>query len=668
MEHKYTFGVDYYPEHWPKERWETDAEMMEKLGLEVVRLAEFSWHKMEPNEGEFHFEWLDEILEILLLHGISTVLGTPSAAPPKWLIDRDPDILPVEPSGKRCNFGGRHHDCQSNETYRSHIRRFVTAMARHFANNPAVVGWQIDNELGNSHQNLCMCSSCEKHFQDWLRDRYKTIEKLNEAWGTYFWSQEYDDFIQIEPPRANVTEHNPSQMLDWKRFCSDLIVDFQQMQIDIIRKICPSHFITHNFMGFAGKVNYFDLAKNLDFISQDQYTLVSVQGEKGPFGIKEPPYISAAVLDFMRSTKAAPFWVMEQQSGITGWTHMAPAPRPGQIRLWTANSVAHGADTIVYFRWRSCLGGTEQYWHGVLPHSGIPGRAYEEIRQTVADLKPVMQQVQGSMPKNEVGILFSYDQEYAFQIQPHHPEFDYIKYVAALYQGIYSHHAGVDFIPEQGDFKKYRVLVAPLQYLMSEELEQRFQAYVQNGGHLVLTMRTGVKDKNNLCMSHSRLPGNLGKIAGIEVGEYDCLRDFTVKLRWDDQAEGTASKWCDIITLKDAKALLRYDSEFYAGQAAVTKHSYGNGKVYYIGTEPDSETMERLMGLILEEAAIQDHFQDLPQGTEITFREKEGKKFAFVLNHDSESKALTLSDDWACLLGDKGNLPPYGVNVYLVKE
>ena len=242
------FGVDYYPEHWPRERWETDARMMRDMGIGIVRMAEFSWAKMEPSEGDFRFEWLDEAIRVLSRHGIRTVLGTPTAAPPAWIIEKDPDILPVDEQGLRKHFGGRHHDCQSNPAYRAHVRRFVTAMASHFSDSPDVIGWQIDNELGNSHENLCLCEHCARAFRDWLKIRYGGIESLNEAWGTAFWSQQYSSFDQVPAPLVTPTAHNPSLLLNWKRFCSDLVADFLKMQSDILRAHCPNQFVTHNMM------------------------------------------------------------------------------------------------------------------------------------------------------------------------------------------------------------------------------------------------------------------------------------------------------------------------------------------------------------------------------------------------------------------------------------
>ena len=268
---QFLFGTDYYPEHWPRERWETDAVMMRDMGLDVVRLAEFSWFNLEPKKGVYTFGWLEEAISVLGRAGIKVILGTPTAAPPAWIIESDPSIQPVDSQGRVRHIGGRHHDCQSNPNYRRHIERFVSAFADHFGRNENVIGWQIDNELGNSHEDLCHCPSCQKRFREWLKAKYGTVDALNRAWGTDFWSQGVQSFDQVLSPMLPVCGGNPSRELDWRRFCADLILDFHDLQARIIRSKSPGRFITHNLMGFHDKFRYNELAKELEFVSHDQY-------------------------------------------------------------------------------------------------------------------------------------------------------------------------------------------------------------------------------------------------------------------------------------------------------------------------------------------------------------------------------------------------------------
>lgn len=656
------FGTDYYPEHWNEERWETDAELMKEMGIQVVRLGEFSWHKMEPEEGYFDFAWLDRAIALLGRYGIKTILGTPSASPPAWLINKYPAILPMDKQGRTRGFGGRHHDCQSNPVYRRHVAEIVTAMAEHFARNPHVIGWQIDNELGNSHGDLCMCSSCRKSFQTWLEEKYGNVEALNQAWGACFWSQEYNSFEEVFAPLVTVTGENPSAMLDWKCFCSDLIVDFQQAQIDIIRKYCPNHFITHNCMGFADKVNYFDLSRELDFASHDQYP--------GGFFAKMPhedEAVMAANLDITRGFKKQPFWIMEQQSGITGWEIMGRAPAPGQLAAWAEQSIAHGADCVVFFRWRTCTVGTEQYWHGILPHSGKPGRRYEELKEMIGRLSPFMEKLEGSMPRAQTAIVFSYRQEYALQIQPQHPQLDYVKQLLQYYGELHRRNISVDFVQDTEDLSGYRLVIAPLQYLVTPELARRYFDYVAEGGNLVLTMRTGVKDEHNICMSDRELPGILGDLCGIEITDYDCLRDVNVKVVMDGETEGYfATKWSDIIVLKGAETLASYAGEFYAGAPCITKNTYGKGNAFYIGTEASGKLLDAVTEKILSDAQVQG-IGHSDFGVELNIRQKENQKWIFAVNHREDTARYQLADreGMSLVLGkQEGVLGPFEMHLY----
>lgn len=653
------FGVDYYPEHWEQERWDVDATLMQKMGIQMVRMAEFSWHKLQPSEDVFDFAWLDEAIELLGKYGIYTIVGTPTAAPPAWMVHKHPDILPIDREGRVRGFGGRHHDCQSNPIYREYIRKLVTQMAKHFGENPYVIGWQPDNELGNSHQELCTCDHCRRRFQAWLQNKYGTIVNLNQSWGTAFWSQEYNDFTEVPAPRLTVTGENPSAMLDWKRFCSDLIVDFTREQTEIIRKYAKNQFITHNYMGFADKVDYYKLGGLLDFVSHDQYP--------GGFYLPETPHeknhILAATLDVVRSYKNQPFWIMEQQSGITGWETMGRAPEPGQLSAWAMQSIAHGADAIVFFRWRTCAMGTEQYWHGILPHSGNPGRRYEELQDFIHEMQPLMDNLQNSMIQSEVGLVFSFEQEYAFQIQPHHRDLSYTGQVQKYYRAFYEKNISVDFVPKEGDFNKYKLLVAPLQYLMSPELEEKYMKYVRQGGHLVLTMRTGVKDRNNLCMTQCELPGRLSKLAGVEVLDYDCLRDDEVNVLFEGQ-ELRAYIWSDLMRLlPETKVLASYHSQFYAGEPCITEHPYGDGVCYYVGTEPGDVLMDKFAAQICRKAGVEPMLPPVAE-VECTIRENEKERFLFVINHSRETKNYQAPDGWELLKGKQaGSLGAYETQI-----
>ena len=662
MKH-YQFGVDYYPEHWPRERWATDARMMREMGIQIVRMAEFSWQKFEPRMGEFHFEDLDEAIAILAAEGIDVILGTPTAAPPAWIIERDPDIQPTDWHGQQRFFGGRHHDCQSNPMYREHVRRYVTAFAAHYADNPHVVGWQVDNELGNSHGDLCYCPRCEEAFRLWLRVKYDNrIDNLNRAWGTAFWSQGYDDFDQVHAPKINAAwGPNPSRDLDWKRFTSDLVCEFHQFQADILRSAAPDKWITHNLMGFCSKPSYYDLGKQLDFASQDQYP-------GGHFHARHDEYradFHAAELDFIRAVKQKSFWIMEQQSGITGWEVLGRTPQPGQIPLWAMQCVAHGADTIVFFRWRSCPMGTEQYWHGILPHSGRPGRYYRETRGLMEKYSPLLREISGAAPTAEVAILRSYEQEWAIDIQPHHPRHRYIQHLLTYYKALHRANVPVDFVGEQHDWSSYKVLIAPLQFLMTEEHLRKLRDYVAKGGHLVLTWRSGIKDNTNLCHTDGPVPGLFEQLTGVRLEEYDCLRDTDGLVRWDGK-DYPCSQWCDVLTPVSALPAAEYAHEFYAGTPAITRNAHGEGECWYVGTTMGDALADKFIAELCTAADVAPLLAT-PHGVEAVHRVKDGKRYLFLLNHNREAQQVDVPAAWRTWDGAAwtGEIGPMGVQVFV---
>ena len=652
----FQFGVDYYPEHWPEERWETDVRLMAEMGLKVVRLAEFAWNKLEPAQGRFDFTWLDRALAVFDRHGLKAVLGTPSAAPPAWLIAAHPDILPVDSEGRTRGFGGRHHDCQSNPTYREHVARIVGAMAMHYGKDPRVVGWQTDNELGNSHEDTCHCRHCKTAFQIWLKEKYGDITDLNRAWGTVFWSQTYDSFTQVPTPALTLTAHSPSLLLDWKRFHSDLIVDFQQKEIDLLRAGTTCQFITHNFMGYFDLIDYFKLATPLDFVSHDQY----------PWGFWDVPPgknpgLLASTLDLMAGLKGQAFWIMEQQAGPTGWQILARTPRPGQLALWAAQSIARGADTVVFFRWRSCTVGTEQYWHGILPHNGVPGRRYEELKALIAALAPVMPRFEGALSGAEVAIVHSYEQNWAFEIQPHHPDLDYVKFAQEVHAAFFEKNVPADFVSDRADLGRYKLVVAPLVFLDLPGVSDHLKSYVKAGGHLILTVRTGVKDTANVCLTENALPGPYGELLGIEILDYDCLRGVTVPVT-SGKVSGQGRFWWDVVTLKGARTLASGTGTDHAGEPATTAHTSGKGVAMYWATVPDQALMAALVDQALVDAGIESLGTSAP-GVELARRRSAEGDFLFMLNHTSEARSQEPGQGWIALVGGT-SLAPFGFSVF----
>jgi beta-galactosidase len=454
----FRYGVDYYPEHWPEERWEIDARLMAEAGMNVVRLAEFAWSKMEPSEGQFDFAWLDRALEILHRHGIQAILGTPTASPPPWVMAKDPTLYRVRTDGQRLAYGNRREYCPSHPLYHALSRKIVTAMAEHYHSHPAVIGWQIDNEFGDR----CYCAVCAGAFQAWLQKRFPSLQALNETWGTVFWSHIYNDWAEIPTSAAIGGSPNPGLALDYARFCSDNYVSYQQMQVDILRQKCPGHFITHNFMGFGyEQLNYFDLARGLDLVTWDNYP-------RGFWNNQETvdPSHMALGHDAMRSLKHQNFWMMEQQSGTGGWETMALTPRPGEMRLWAYQAIARGADGMVFFRWRTARFGTEEYWHGVLDHDARPRRRYAEAKKLGQELKQVGEALVGAQVQAQAAMLLAYDTRWAFQIQPNNLQFRYSQHFAQYYRSLYRRQVAVELVSPEDDLTGYKLVIAPAQYIL----------------------------------------------------------------------------------------------------------------------------------------------------------------------------------------------------------
>ena len=663
------YGVDYYPEHWPVERWPIDAKMMKEANINIVRLAEFAWAKMEPEEGQYDFSWLDRAIDVLSNEGIKVILGTPTAAAPKWLMDKHPDIYPKDFYGLTKGFGTRRHYCASNEVYREYSKKITIVMANHYKNNSNVIAWQIDNEFGAQ----CYCESCHDKFKKWLRRKYDAIDILNDEWGTVFWSQTYRNFDEIPMPlyaacdgfSQNVGSgdtlstpynHNPGLLLDFFRFSSDNIVEYQKLQIDEIRKT-SSLPITHNYMGHFSEIDYYNLGKDLDFISWDCYP-------NNMWGKSSYKDVSMAH-DLMRGIKNQNFWMMEQQSGPCGWQSMGDTPEPGQVRLWTYQAIAHGAEAMVYFRWRACTFGTEQYWYGILDHDGIGRRRYREIKEIGNELQALSEVFVGSENKVETAIIKSFDNFWSHRGHPHNSKFNYNQLLGSYYSALISNNINTDVTSVDVDFLKYKLVIMPAFNLMTEEIGKKCEEYVRNGGALLITFRSGTRTWNNR-MTTMTVPGLFKDMAGVELEEFDSInfgRTVSVK---GEFGIGTASMWCDVLKCNGAKALAVYDSNYYKGTAAVTVNKYGEGSVYYVACDLDEVAMENLISVIAKSEKINPVLKDKIPGVETIKKEKDGKTYLMILNNNPVCVEISIDGEYTDLLTgaiikNKINISSYGV-------
>ena len=639
----FRFGVDYYPEHWPEARWEIDARLMQEAGFNTVRLAEFAWSRLEPGPGCFDFDWLDRAIAILQAHGMQVVLGTPTASPPPWVMAIHPDAYRVAESGRPVTYGNRREYCPTHAGYRERSRIITQAMAAHYAEHPTVIGWQTDNEFGDR----CYCEHCRAAFHVWLQHKYGTLNALNEAWGTIFWSHVYTEWSQIPAPLATAApfgdgSHNPGLALDYYRFMSDSYVAFQREQVEILRRECPEHFVTHNLMGIGyDRLNYFDLAADLDFVSWDNYRRM-----QWTFWPEVRPSDAALAHAAMRGLKQKNFWVMEQQAGSGGWQIVSVAPRPGELQLWAYQSIAHGADGIIFFRWRTARFGAEQYWHGLLEHDGRTGRRYQEIKQMGAEIARAGAQIAGSQVRADVAILLDYDSRFAFQIQANNPAFHYAAHVHDIYQSFHARNVAVDIVSGQEDFGRYKVLVVPALYVLTEQVAESIARFVRQGGTLLVTPRTGVKDESNTVVNRP-LPGLLAEVCGIEVEEYDSLpAGVSQPLAFADaslfaDAAPHARNWGDVLRVASAEVIAHYTSDYYAGSPAVTLNRFGEGQAVYVATFGDAALYDALGDWLLGLAKITAPAAT-PAGVECCVRWQGDRRLLFLLNHTAEAQRIRL--------------------------
>jgi len=634
-------GVDYYPEHTPRALWAEDIRLMQELRVNVVRMAEFGWSLMEPEEGQFDWSLFDDAIAMLHAAGIAVILGTPTATPPAWLIEKHPEILPVDPNGVRISFGGRRHYCFSAPIYRAHSARITRAMIERYGAHEAIIGWQTDNEYGHEGSDKCYCDQCRTAFHSWLQARYGTLDAVNEAWGTVFWSQTYTRWEQIPVPRKVLTAHNPGLLLDYHRFCSDQIVSFNRIQTEIIRAGAPGRFVTHNFVYLEQALDQRKVARDLDVIAFDNYPVWG--------GLPEPIPPAAIALnhDLCRGTKHQRYWVMEELAGAQGWDMIGYLPRPGHIKLWTYQAIAHGAEAIVYFRWRAAHFGTEEFCHGILDHDGKPKRKFHEVQQVAEELALIGDAWNAADLSTPVAIYYDPENAWAWQIQRQSSAFDYKKELVTTYNGFYRWHPLIDVVGPEEALNRYQVVIVPIYFLTHPTFTATLHEYVEQGGTVVLTYRSGVKEPSNAVVT-TTLPGALADLAGVEIDEYESLQVgqhnrvvFTEQMAIP---AASASVWCDILRPTTAEALAHYDDAFYKGAAAVTRNRYGKGTVYYVGTSLPVETWEAFGRHVLEAAGVPS--TNLPRNVEGVRRLGDEEEFYVLLHHGEGQAEVRLEGSW----------------------
>jgi beta-galactosidase len=660
-------GVAYYPEHWSPERWPADAELMVEAGISLARVGEFAWAQLEPEEGRFDFAWLDQVLGLLGSAGIEVVLGTPTAAPPIWLVERYPEILPVAADGTTRGFGHRRHYCPNNPAFHAATKRIVCALADRYGRDTRVVAWQTDNELGGR----CFCERCRRAFHEWLERRYDSLEVLNEQWGTAFWSQTYTAWEQIPLPEGRPVplprgflrqSPNPGLALDFRRFASDSYVAYQRLQVESLRARCDERQrITHNLMGFRyDELDYHAFARDLDFVSWDNYPLLDESGRWSS---------SALAADAMRGLKGAQVWVLEQQAGPLGW-EVLRTPRRGQLRLYAYQAFAHGADAVFFFRWKTGRHGTEQYWHGIVDHDGRGRRRLAEVAALAEELDRVGDRLGGALPLADAAIVNDYDSRFALQIQPTSVALSYEETIQRHYEALRRLGLGVDVVAPDADLSPYPLVVAADMFVLDEAVAAQLRAYVAGGGHLVLAPRVGVKDRAN-ALPDRPFPAWLDDLAGLEVIDYAAgTEELTASFVPDDGSSlgGAFAGWFEEVELKGARALASYRDGEFAGTPAVARNDVDGGRVTYLAGAAGEPTLRRVYRSLAAEEGLR--VRDLPDGVELVSVENAaGEQLYVLLNHAAVRNSVELDDgSWHELLGDERGeaaitLEPFGIAI-----
>ncbi|MBT2290341.1 beta-galactosidase [Paenibacillus albidus] len=651
-------GVDYYPEHWDESMWEPDIRLMKETGVRLVRVGEFAWSRLEPAEGDFQFAWLDRAMDLFHRYGLQVVLGTPTATPPRWLTANYPDVLPVFADGQIFHPGVRGHRCYNSESLRHFGSRIIERLAHQYKGHPALVGWQTDNEFGLLN---CHCSQCNSAFREWSKARYGTLEAINKEWGTEVWSGEYSDWDQFNVPFGGSRHQNPSYLLDFQRFQWDAVAAFQKTQVDILRAVCPEHFITHNFHSYPQRLDMYVVGADLDVAAFDYYPNTSQAKQE------TTPYSGALSLDLTRGIKRQNFWIMEQLSGTPGcWMPMWRTPYPGLIRAYAWQTIARGADTVVHFRWRSAVTGAEQFWHGLIDHSNVPGRRFAEFSQLCTELNAVSDKLQGTTVKNEVALLHSFEQLAALEIQPQTANLDYYENIKQHHRALTKLGIGCDVIDLRQPLDGYKVVIAPNLYLLDEQIAASLEAFAAAGGILLITNRSGVKNMNNVCVMLP-LPGLLSRCAGVEVAEYDPIGTEIHTIVDSEGNSYACCQWSDLLTPTTAVPVAWYGEDFYAGIPAVTVNTWGKGQVYYFGTHVEERYWSELLANLAEEQGLF-RFAGLPDGVQASVRTGENGSFLFLLNLDRIRQQVQLPREYSSLLSGKVllgelTLEPYGVEV-----
>ena len=626
------FGGDYNPNQWPKEIWEEDIRIFKKASINSATVNVFSWAKIQPSENCYDFEELDQIIEKLSTEGFDIVLATSTAALPAWMFKKYPEVARTDYDGRHHKFGQRHNACPNSLVYQKYAERLATKLAERYGENPQVTCWHINNEYGGE----CYCDNCEKAFRVWLKDKYHTIEALNKAWNMEFWGHTVYEWDEIVLPNALSEGIGYDKTafagisIDYRRFNSDSLLKNYMMERDAIRKIDPTTPITTNLMGTFKGLDYFKWAKEMDLVSWDNYPSYNT-----------PWSLVAMTHDLMRGLKQQPFMLMEQTPSQQNWQPYNSLKKPGQMRAQSYQTIAHGADTIQYFQLRRSIGACEKFHGAVIEHVGHEDtRVFRETAALGAELAQ-LSDIIGTQTQAQVAVIFDWDNYWALEYTSG-PTVDlkYVEQIHRYYRYFYEQNIAVDLVPVDADLSKYKLVAAPVLYMIKEGMQERLTDFVMQGGALLTTYMSGIVDQSDN-VHLGGYPGPLRELAGIWVEEIDALapeQSNGVSLVNEDLS-GTSNLVSDLIHLENAEALAHYTSNFYAGMPAVTKNTFGDGTVYYFGGQLEDQLQDQLFKTIVEESDITPVIEEATK-LEIACRENAEAKFFVIINFHEEAQPV----------------------------
>lgn len=634
-------GGDYNPEQWldHPDILAEDIKLMKKAHVNVVTLGVFSWSVYEPVEGEFHFNWLEKIMNNLYENGIYTILATPSGARPAWLDQKYPDAMRTDSKGVRNLHGERHNNCMTSLNYRAQVAKMDKQLAQRFGEHPGLIMWHINNEIGCE----CWCDACRVKFQNYLRDRYNNdIDRLNHEWWTTFWSHRFNNFEQIDPPTGRGEKSIHGLNLDWKRFTTWNTIDFMRHEIDIFHYFTPDVPITTNFMHLYPALDYNKLAKELDVVSWDSYPRWNSADET----LYETACGNAFDHVMMRSFKKdRPFMQMESVPSIVNWHEYNKLKRPKVHMLTSMQTVACGSDTVQYFQWRKGRGSYEQFHGAVIDHLGRSDtRVFKDV-ETVGEALSKLSEIQGTLTKARAAIIYDQENKWALEDAAAFSKKTkkYPETCMEIFNIFMKHGVDVDIISSEESYDDYDVLVAPMLYMLKDGVAQALKAFVERGGQLVSTYITGYVDKSTLCYMGGFPGDGLVELFGMYSEEIDTLypKDKNgVVFEQDSPVSGSygVKDYCELIKVQDAKILARYSDDFYKDEPAITVKETGEGKAYYVAARVDKSCMEEILMAVWKEKGIE--MQDLPEGVEYHKRENAEYTYEFYINYTGEPQVL----------------------------